>query len=205
MELSYDYSKLIYMIKHEISELINPDDELQILRGEHLGNNYYPVVDYYYADEIMQEIYNENERLSEYPQMLKEKFRYEKLKSQLKTVKVEDFLNELKKVHSSKLYDYSKLIHMIESEIEDFIEDFIEPDEELQILRGDYLTNDYQVIIEYFYTDDVMQRLYAPSEEYKEYFDSVNEKARYERLKPTLEKIKACDLLAELEKIHKKL
>lgn len=58
MRISYDYQEMIQELKEEINDgILSPTDDIQILRSSKtIGDNYKPIIDWYYDDNTMVEI-----------------------------------------------------------------------------------------------------------------------------------------------------
>lgn len=60
MNFSYDYEELIKELKSDLTEgLILLNDKIKIVRGRKVANHYYPIIDYYYDDNELDEEYEE--------------------------------------------------------------------------------------------------------------------------------------------------
>ncbi len=59
MPINYDYTDLLNELKEDIEDnILELDEEIQILRQDKsIGENYYPIVDYYYSHERMLAIF----------------------------------------------------------------------------------------------------------------------------------------------------
>lgn len=97
----YDYSLMIQdLMDVTISGRLSLNDSIQILRSEHqLMKDYKPIIDWYYCDEQMKEIYAINSWDEKQDIKSKQKFtkQYEKDKSQLESVTILDCLIEMQK------------------------------------------------------------------------------------------------------------
>lgn len=120
IKISYDYEELLYEINEEIEDgVLSLEDEIQILRGEGLSNKelehrlewfrsqgvvnpvleeYHPIIDWYYDDNSMNEIFEiepdyDEEEIKEAEEI---KVSYLKDKPFLITKKVKEVLEEMK-------------------------------------------------------------------------------------------------------------
>lgn len=57
MQITYSYDEIIDELKEEIEDLLlEPSDTIQVLRSaKAIGNDYYPIVDWYYTHDLMME------------------------------------------------------------------------------------------------------------------------------------------------------
>lgn len=104
MKISYDYSDFLSELKEELElGVLTPDSEVQILRSENtLFDDYRVVVDWYYNDDTMEELLNEDdfEDINDIKEVYQLKKRYTADKPNLTTVKLKDLLEELEDVDS---------------------------------------------------------------------------------------------------------
>ncbi len=60
MNINYDYTDLLDELKEDIEDgILQLDEEIQILRQDKaIGDNYFPILDYYYSHERMLSIFD---------------------------------------------------------------------------------------------------------------------------------------------------
>ena len=99
IKFSYDYTDLIHDIEDDLKEgSLTADADIQILRGEPVQDlGYAPVIDYYYVDSEMQELFYEDmlEGVKDTTQLKAEIQQYNKDKPHLLIKTVRDVLEEL--------------------------------------------------------------------------------------------------------------
>ncbi len=103
MEAQYDYTDFINEILDDINDgILQGDDELQILRQDTpIEGGYYPVLDLYYNDDIMMELYNVGEDDEDFDTIMEEKELYLQDKPSLQIYKVADILKEMQDMNKA--------------------------------------------------------------------------------------------------------
>ncbi len=97
MSIEFDYTEMIEELLEDLNEgILQSDETVQVLRYEEaLPDGYLPILDIYYDDEIMTELFNVEEGDEDYETILEEKELYLQDKPHLETCQVSDILEEM--------------------------------------------------------------------------------------------------------------
>ncbi len=112
MAINYDYTDLLEELQEDIDDgILESNEEIQILRQDKaIGENYYPIVDYYYSHERMMAIFEAENNYEdtdvqsevddideEYANLEEELALYEQDREFLQIAKVANVVEEMKK------------------------------------------------------------------------------------------------------------
>ena len=99
---SYDYDELLCDLENELETSdLHKTSYIQILRSEEpVFGDYKPIIDYYYEDEIMQDILtiDADDDIDEIEYIIKQKDLYLKDKPTLELMLVSDVIDEMRKI-----------------------------------------------------------------------------------------------------------
>ena len=99
MKISYNYEEMLSELKEDVIDgVLLPTDTIQVLRSDkEIGNEYKPIIDWYYDNERMAEnfksdVFDDEQEIAQKQQIKKQ---YEKDKPNLLSISVEDCILEM--------------------------------------------------------------------------------------------------------------
>ncbi len=102
MSMEIEYTELLEELLDELLSdleegILESDDEIQVLRhDEALEDGTFPILEIYYEDGIMQELFDVDENEEDFETIQEEKELYLQDKEHLKMYKVSDIIEEMK-------------------------------------------------------------------------------------------------------------